>query len=127
MMTLGIDYGRKRVGIALSEGMLAEPLGVVNVSSVEDAACKIKDYLSRQKAERVVLGIVEGELKSEIEHLGEILKKSGVAVCFFDETLTSVSALKQLISSGKSKKKRSRLDAAAAAVILQSFLDSEER
>lgn len=126
MTILGIDYGRAKVGLATSEGKLGIPLCVLRVSSPTDVVRKIIDIAREEKAEKIVVGISEGDMQKEQEKFVDILgEKSGVKVETWDETLTTQDAQTLARAAGLSKKKRREMkDAFAAAVMLQSYLDT---
>ena len=120
MKILGIDFGLSNIGLAIAEGPLAEPLGQVKWQSSE----KLMGFISNQNPDLIVLGLPEGHLASQVETLGDQIKTNlGIAVEYQDETLSTHEAKEKLLAAGKPQKKR-RLDhAAAAAVILQAYLD----
>lgn len=119
MKVLAIDWGEKRIGLAFSEGELAEPLGVVG--SVEELIKIAKDH----KVERIVLGLPEGRHQKRVKALGARLKKElGVEVVFWSEVLSTKVALQRAIEVGKGRKARRELDALAAAILLQEYLDT---
>jgi putative transcription antitermination factor YqgF len=120
MKILGIDFGLSTIGLAIAEGPLADPLGQVRWESAE----KLIEFISRHNPDLVVLGLPEGQLTGQVETLGDQIKTNlGIEVFFQDETLSTHEAKEKLLAAGKPQKKR-RLDhAAAAAVILQAYLD----
>jgi len=120
MRILGIDFGLSTIGLAMAEGSLADPLGQVRWQSAE----KLIEVVSRHSPDLVVLGLPEGQLAGQVETLGNQIKTNlGIAVEYQDETLSTHEAKEKLLAAGKPQKKR-RLDhAAAAAVILQAYLD----
>jgi len=119
MKILGVDWGEKRIGLALSEGKLAEPLGVVD--SVEELGKVIR----QEGIRRVVLGLPEGRHKKKVRELGRRLEKeSGVEVIFRSEVLSTEAAMRAAIEAGKGKRARRELDALAAAILLQEHLDA---
>lgn len=126
MIVLGVDYGRKKIGLALSEGRLAEPIRVLKVTSVSDAVEKIKQAVVEHKVGRIVLGISEGEMAKEEKEFAKILaQKVDVIVETWDETLTTEDAKSLSREAHLPRGKRQRLeDAFAATLMLQSFLDS---
>lgn len=115
-MILGIDYGLRNIGLATSEGSLAEPYGTVyNVSGIKNVVAKLG-------ITKVVVGISEGKSKDRAIGFGKKLKNMlGLPVEFVDETLTTVEAnsLRK-----QSKPKKIQEHARAAAIILQRYLDS---
>lgn len=118
MKILGVDWGEKRIGLALSEGSFAEPYGVV--SSFEELSKVIRQEGVRQ----VVLGLPEGKHENRVRNLSrKIEEELGTPVILRSEVLTSRQALQKLIEAGRSKKSRANLDAASAALLLQEYLD----
>jgi putative Holliday junction resolvase len=127
MSILGIDYGKRKIGLAIStEGKLATPLKVLRVTSNDDALEKIGSVLEEEGVGEVVIGISEGKIAKEIEGFAELLQgKSGVKVIFQDETLTTKDAQEMSIDAGIKRKKRKEMeDAYSATLILQDYLDS---
>lgn len=123
MSILGIDFGLAKIGLALADGSLAEPLGVI--SAKDDPVAKIKQICDFQKIEKIIIGVPEGKLAEKVrlfaEEIGQI---TGLPVEFQAETLTTREAQEKLRQTGRSAKKRRQIeDAAAAAIILQAFLD----
>ena len=122
MRILGIDYGLKKIGLAISEGELAEPLGVVKVSSIK---YQVLSICQKEKVEKIVVGISEGKMAEKQRKFGrELAKITSLPVEFQDESLTSQDAIAKMIQAGKRRKFRRQFqDAVAAAIILQSWLD----
>lgn len=129
MRYLGVDYGLKKVGLALSEGQIASPLKVVEVSGLKDAVSKISNVIKQEEIERVVVGVPEsGEskkvVKSFLTKIKNDLKDSAVSIIEADETLSSYSAKNLMIELNSSTSARKKEDAYSAVIILQNFLDS---
>lgn len=129
MRYLGVDYGLKKIGLAMSEGQIASPLKVLDSSSLADAVLKITHVIKSENIDRVVIGVPEsGEAKSAvkkfIKKLKDDFKEETVSIIEADETLSSASAKELMIDLGTSEKSREKEDAYAAAIILQNFLDS---
>lgn len=122
MRILGIDYGRRKIGIAYSEGGLAEPVRVLVANSFNDAFNKVKELAAEFQVEKIVVGISEGEMGEESKKFAE---KIGAET--FDETLTSQDAQRLSMEAGISHKKRRGMeDAYAASLMLQNYLDSKD-
>ena len=125
MKYLGIDYGKRKMGLAISEGISASPFKVIEISSLEDGLEKIKHVIRKEEIEKVVVGMPEsGEARiiteKFVEHLG-----LGIEVEAVDETLTSQQATNYAIAQNVSQKRRKENeDAYAASLILQNFLDN---
>lgn len=122
MKYLGIDFGLKHVGLALADGPLAEPLGEKNNN--QTIFRYLDNLIAGEKIDKVVIGLPEGDLTETIKSFGAKLGQlCGKEIIYQDETLSSHEAKSKLLAAGAPQKKR-RLDhQAAAALILQGFLD----
>ena len=119
MKTLGIDYGRSKIGIAVGVETFSEPLKVIHINSFEDAVQKIKKEIEIEKPDKIIVGISEGEMGEESKKFAEI-----IGAKTFDETLTSKDAQTLSIQAGIGQKKRHEMeDAYAASIMLQNYLD----
>jgi len=125
MKILGIDYGRKKIGLAISEGRLAEPYMVVRVENVRQGQDKIVNIIVGLRVQRIVVGISEGKMEEEAKKFGQSLsKKLNIPVETCDETLTTREAKTLSLEAGIGRKKRKSLeDSYAATLILQRYLD----
>jgi putative Holliday junction resolvase len=125
MKLLAIDYGEKKVGLAISGGILAEPLSVINFGSEKDLADKIKKIAHEREIEKIVVGMPKGRLAKKIRKFGGLIKKeTGLPVVFEVEEYTTKDAIQFAIEAGiKRKKRRAMEDAYSAALILQNYLD----
>lgn len=120
MKLLGIDYGRKKIGVAISEGKMAQPLKVVRVKSFTQAIEKIKRIQEELQIEKTVVGVSEGEMGKEST---KFAKEIGATT--FSETLSTHDAQELSKQTGMKRKKRKEMeDAFAATIILQSYLDT---
>ncbi len=133
MRFLGLDVGEKRIGVALSDevGMLVRPLMVIQRKSRQDDFGCIEAIVKEWDVKQVVVGLpltLGGEVgpqarrvKRYVRDLGRVLS---VPVVLFDESYSTVDALEIMRAVGHSREKRQeKVDAAAAAVILQGYLD----
>jgi len=123
MKYLGIDYGLRKIGLAVAEGKLAEPLTVLRVNTGEEAINKIKLL---GKFDKVIVGISEGRTAQITNLFVEKLQKHlSVPVEVFDETLSTHEAQELSRQTGMNRKKRKNMeDAFAACVMLQNYLDT---
>ncbi len=123
MILLGIDYGVKKIGLALAEEGLAEPILVIKTDN--RAVTRIGQFCQKEKVEKIVIGMPSGKLVSPIRIFGRKLgSETGLKVVYQDETLTSREALDKMREAGKSRRyRKDKEDAAAAAIILQNFID----
>ncbi len=135
MKYLGIDYGSRRIGVAVSDesATLAFPLGVVAAGS--KALQEVLDIIKENGVKIAVMGEsmnfkqAKNPIMKEAEAFAEMLQANQVAVVFEPEFMTSAQATRE---EGKTHRPRQReqgrsesekLDASAAALILQSYLD----
>jgi len=127
MKLLGIDYGRAKIGLAVAESGLAVPLLVVKVSSFKDSLEKIEIEIETQKPDMVVVGVSEAAIGEEQTNFASSLSLSvSVPVVTWDEGLSTQDAQALALQAGKKRKKRREMeDAYAAAVVLQSYLDTK--
>jgi putative Holliday junction resolvase len=137
---VGLDVGERRIGVAISDpsGTLARPLTVLRTSGLDrDAVERAMAHLTQLATEEdglaaVVVGIprhLDGrpsEMTPRVEAFaGRLHARVGLPVMFQDERLTSREAESRLALREKSwRVRKERLDAAAAAIILQDYLDS---
>ncbi|MCJ7805358.1 Holliday junction resolvase RuvX [Patescibacteria group bacterium] len=128
MRILGIDYGRKKIGLAFADSKLADPLAVVHGETTEELIEDLKKIIIKNQVEKIVVGISENEMGEESKRFSLSLKeKLKIPVETFDETLTTQEAQKLAIEAGIKRQKRKELeDAYAAALMLQSYLDEKE-
>lgn len=125
MKILGIDYGKSKVGLAVSEGFLAEPFKVIKYKNDETLYDEIKRIINKEKIGKVLVGVSEGRMAKESKKFAlNISLLSGAIVETYDETLTTHDAQMLSMEAGISQKRRHEMeDAYAAAVMLQNYLD----
>ena len=131
---LGIDYGRKRTGLAVTD-----PLGIVagNLATVPTHTLMqfIQDYIEREQVDRIVIGNpkqLNGQPSESMKYITPFvnrLKKvfPDMPVVMYDERFTSTIAHQAMIDGGMKKSDRrdkSRVDAIAATIILNDYLQS---
>ncbi len=126
MTLLGIDYGTREVGIAISEGELAR--GIAEYATPESLD-RLVLLCKKEHITDVIIGLPEGFIRTQAKHFGEALAKFIPArIIFWDETLTTQKAQQQLINSDYGQhrihKKRHQV---AAALILQSYIDETKK
>ena len=138
MRTLAIDYGAKRTGLAMSDAgaRFASPLDVISHGNVALVEAHIVPLVAREDVERIVIGLPLGpdgsinDASKRIVALGNTLHlKTNRPVVYVDERLSTYDADQQLNAQKRAGAKltrdmrKRRLDAVAAAVFLQAFLD----
>jgi len=134
MIVLGLDVGDKRVGVAISdaENILASPLTTIE-RSVDDAITvqAIVDIVMNRKVERVIAGLpyslsgaVGPQANRTLAFIEKLSQSTSVPVETRDERLSTVAAQRMLRQTGKKgAQMKAQIDAAAAAYILQGYLD----
>lgn len=133
MHILGIDYGDARTGLSISDpsGFLAGSPSVIHEWNYDKLVDKLVDFIGQNKIEEIVLGWPKnmdgtaGPRAEKCEKLAETLReRTGLPVILWDERRTTVAAHDILHQSGKKMKKhRQTVDAVAASLILQGYLD----
>jgi putative holliday junction resolvase len=131
---VGIDYGTKRTGIAVTDPLqiFASPLGTVATSEIETF---LEDYMKKEEVEAFVVGYpmqMNNTPSQSVKHINPFIKKlrskyPRLPVHLADERFTSKMALRTMIDGGVRKKDRQdkgMVDRISASIMLQSFLDS---
>lgn len=131
---LGLDVGGKRIGVAISDemGIIASPAAMVLRNSSSER--EILGHVTRLGAVRVIVGLPVGmsgregpQAKDVRDFVDSIAAGVGLPVEYWDERLTTSIAEKYLIANGSRRAKRKeQVDAVAAAIILQGYLDSRQ-
>jgi putative holliday junction resolvase len=133
---LGIDYGRARIGLAMSDvmRMVGTPLETVDGKSEKLATRRIREILEEKKIQTVVVGLPLhmngdfGELAQAATDFGEKLKSQvpGLEIVMWDERMSSAEAERAMnLSNTKAGRKKELRDQLAAQIILQSWLDAQ--
>ena len=130
---IGVDFGRARVGIAVSDPLMlfAQPLGAF---SPKNALAQLEQIRGQEGIEKLVLGWPyeldghEGPAVDAVRSFESRLLKAfpGIEIVRWDERFSSKEATEAIVASGARKSKRREkgvVDAVAAAIILQSYLD----
>lgn len=135
---VGVDLGDRRIGLAVSDGagVLASPYTtIVRSGDVAADRAALAAVVDEVGAGHVVVGLPLGldgrpgraarAARDEADELRKLLDPKGVTVESFDERLTTVTAARALAEGGRrSRARRSVVDQAAAAVLLQAWLDA---
>ena len=133
MRNMGLDVGDKRIGIALSDpsGILASPLTIINRDDDATVLDDIIEIAREKEVARIIVGLPRsmngntGKQAEKVEYFVQKLRShTEIPIELRDERLSTVSA-GRLMQEAKTKKSKdkARLDAIAAAIILQSYLD----
>ena len=134
---MGIDYGDKRIGIAMTDALciISSPFEVYKNVGEDDAVAHIAKLVKEYNIDEIAMGLplnmdgTEGERALIHRAVGEKIENAtGIKVHFVDERLTSAEAEEILISSGVRREKRKELiDKISAQIILQTYIDSHKR
>ena len=132
---LAIDYGDQRTGLALSDltGLLTGEAITVQEWNAERLADRVVEYALSHDTETLVLGLpknmdgTEGSRAEKARAFGEMLRaRCSLPLVFWDERRSSIEAHNILHSVGKKEKKhRATVDAVAASLLLEGYLDSQ--
>ena len=136
MRILGLDFGSKTVGVAVSDELLITAQGVEIVrrkspSKLRQTLARIEELIEQYGVEKIVLGYpknmnnTEGERCEKTKELKELLeRRTGLEVVLWDERLTTVAADRSMMETGIRRENRKEyVDEIAAIFILQGYLD----
>ena len=130
--TLGIDFGSKRVGLALSDrlNLIASPYRTLDYVSEKELIAQFKSIVYENNIEIFVLGLtinMKGEdtiQTKKVRNFKKLLSGLGLPVIYEDERLSSISAKNSLVLQNiKTGHNKGAIDRTAAAIILQQYLD----
>jgi putative Holliday junction resolvase len=134
MRILAIDHGTKRMGIALSDetATIAQPLEFIPAEPFTEFLARLKQLIVEKQVVQILIGMPRnmdgsyGPAALKVQEFVAVLKETiAVPIKTWDERLTSAQANRMLIQADvRRDKRKQRVDAAAAAILLQSFLDS---
>jgi len=136
MRILGVDFGDRNIGLALSDvlGLTAQPLSTYRLTDRDDADRRFfRELVAKQAIEEIVVGFplrmdgTSGTRAEKTQTFARWLEKTvGLAVVFWDERLTTHQALRIVHEQKvRVKAKKSVINQISAAIILQSYLDSK--
>lgn len=137
MRVLGLDYGSKTVGVAVSDplGLTAQRVETIwrkQENKLRRTLARIEELVKEYQAERIVIGLPRnmnytmGERAEKSLEFGEMVeKRTGLPVIMWDERLTTREAERALMEAGvRRENRKDYLDSVAAVLILQGYLDS---
>ena len=132
---LGIDYGERRIGLAISDpmGIIAKPFKILDRKITPDYISEIHDIAAAQDIHKIVVGLpitLKGKHSSQTQVVQDFIDKlrqtGKIPVVHIDERMSSVAAKRSLQEQGvKTGHEKGRVDETAAAIILQEYLDSK--
>lgn len=137
MRILGLDYGTRTVGVAISDelGIIAQPLETItrkDANKLRKTYARIEEIVHEYGVKTIVLGFPKnmnntiGERGNEtIDFRDALVRRTKAEVILWDERLTTVASEKVLMESGVRRENRKKvIDQIAASLILQGYLDS---
>lgn len=129
---IGLDVGDRRIGVAVSDptGSLATPVGVYQRRGHDADLQHVMELLQEYEATAVVVGLpknmngTEGPQAEKTRDFSRAIEEAGVSVTLWDERLSTVEATRRLVEQRHKRRGiKERIDAEAAALILQAYLD----
>jgi putative Holliday junction resolvase len=134
MRILALDHGTRRVGVAVSDEMhlIAQPLEYIAPEPFADFLARLKEILREKEIELIVIGLPRnmdgsyGPAALKVQEFAAALKDAvAIPLQLWDERLTTSQAQKYLIQGGvRRDQRKEKVDKTAAAILLQSYLDS---
>ncbi len=137
MRILGLDYGSKTVGVAVSDPLLVMATGLEIIrrdseNKLRKTLARIESLIDEYGVDKIVLGLPKNmnntlgdRAEKTLEFKAMLERRTGLSVIMWDERLTTVMAHKTMIESGVRREDRSKyVDSIAAVFILQGYLDS---
>ncbi len=128
---LGIDFGERRIGVAVSDGAIAVPLRIVEHQNRAKDLDRIAGIAAERRAQTIVVGLPllmsgdEGEQARRTRRFGDALaRRVAVPVVYHDESLSSFAASDASPETVRAHAPRTAIDDRAAAIILQSYIDA---
>ena len=140
MRIMGLDYGSRTVGVAVSDplGITAQAVETIcrkDENKLRKTCARIEELVAEYEVEKIVLGLPKhmnndiGDRAEKSMQFGEMIgRRTGLEVVMWDERLTTVAANRTLIEGGvRRENRKDYVDMLAAVYSLQGYLDSRER
>ena len=132
MKILGLDIGQKRIGVAISDGKICSPYGIIEIIDLSKAISEVSRIVREENVEKIVIGIPKDKDTLQADKIHkfaiEMAKILNLPIEYIDETLTSKEAERLLASADldpKSEKYKQEIDKIAAKLILEQYLSKE--
>ena len=132
MKVLGIDLGKKRIGVALGDTINKIAVGLPTLINNKNVLSDVQEIIEREGIQKIIVGLpktLNGQIGSQASYTqkwaNNLAHTLGIGVEYEDERLSSKLARDSLIAIGKELRKED-IDQAAAVLILQSYLDKLE-
>ncbi|WP_459168016.1 Holliday junction resolvase RuvX [Natronospora cellulosivora (SeqCode)] len=134
MRKMGLDYGDKTIGVAISDklGWTAQNKGVIRRKNLSDDFAELEEYIEEYEVDEIIVGLpknMDGTMGKRVDKTKQFInflkKRLDIPINLWDERLTSKEAENILLEADLSRAKRKKyVDQIAAAIILQSYLDA---
>ena len=136
MRILGVDFGEKRIGLAIANASshIAQPLKVLQRKNIETDVKKLKEIIEEYNVKEIIMGLPlnmngrEGKKAKEAIDFSKLLeKKLSLNVRLWDERMTTIDSERVLLEADVTRAKRRKVrDKLAAQLILQSYLNAKQ-
>lgn len=140
MRIMGLDYGSKTVGVAVSDALGITAQGIETVcrkseNKLRQTLARLEELIAQYEVEKIVLGFpknmnntIGDRAEKTLEFKAMLERRTGLPVIMWDERLTTIEAQRTLIEGEVRREHRKQyVDKIAAVFILQGYLDSEKR
>lgn len=137
MRSMGLDFGDKTIGIAVSDpmGWTAQSKAVIRRKNLTDDLLKLQEYLSEYDIGEIVVGLPlnmngtsGGRVEKTMQFVNFLKKRLDISIVLWDERLSTKQAEGILLEADLSRKKRKKvIDQLAAGIILQNYLDAKKK
>lgn len=134
---LGMDFGTKRIGVAISDGLLITAQGQDSIyrTDLTSDLAKIKKLIEENDISEIIVGLplnmngtYSAKTTEAVEFVNNLARVTDVPIKTWDERLTSIQAERTLLEADMSRRKRRYLsDKVAAQIILQNYMDFRSR
>jgi putative Holliday junction resolvase len=134
MRILGVDYGLKRIGLALSDedGTIAQPLETIDGGRAAIVTRELLRLCQQRNVGKIVVGVplrldgtASDQTRRTLEFIAQLRQATTIPVAQWDERLTSVQAERALLGANvRRSERRQKIDKLAAQIMLQSYLDA---
>ena len=133
---LAIDFGERRIGLAISDplGITAQGLPTIDTKKTKDVISGIVKTIQERNVDKVVVGMprnMDGSIGFKGEEVKKFIRKltqkTKVEIIDWDERLTTVESLRSMREMGIKQKEKETVDRISATLILQNYLDSQSR
>ena len=123
MKILAIDFGKAKIGLALSLGDLAQTYGTISFKKEKETLQNLAKICESEGIGKIIFGLPKPDIIGAKRFASHLNKITNIPIIFINEVMTSEMAKLKLIEKGE-KNLKNKIHSAAAALILQEYLDS---